>query len=31
MENKKCACCGGGNQERKLSTRNDRDDLIKRL
>lgn len=31
MKNKKCACCEGGNQERKLSARNDRDDLIKRL
>ena len=31
MENKKCACCEGGNQERKLSARNDRNDLIKRL
>lgn len=31
MKNKKCACCEGGNQERKLSARNDRNDLIKRL
>ena len=31
MKNKKCACFEGGNQERKLSARNDRNDLIKRL
>lgn len=31
MKNKKCACCESGNQERKLSARNDRNDLIKRL
>lgn len=31
MKNKKCACCEGSNQERKLSARNDRNDLIKRL
>ena len=31
MEKKKCACCGSGNKDRKLSARNDRDDLIKRL
>lgn len=31
MKNKKCVCCEGGNQERKLSARNDRNDLIKRL
>lgn len=31
MEHKKCDCCCGGNQERKLSPRNNKDDLIKRL
>lgn len=31
MEKKKCACCGSGNKDRKLSARNDREDLIKRL
>ena len=32
MENKKCACCeSSGEQGRKLSSRNNKDDLIKRL
>lgn len=32
MEQKKCACCGGrDSQDRKLSPRNNKEDLIKRL